>query len=358
MRTGRTRHLVASLAGMLVACSGDWVGYIIVGPVLAWALLRAWVLPTWATPWFRRLPYAQWWALSVSIAAVTLLYWVVLFQRADMLGDWLSAGTLRASGNEMPLKEVLHVRKAWIYFSFTPLAIILGKWAAPVCALRLFVTRRDEEIYAPAILLGAVVQYVKFKEGADVHIFWPHYFAPYFALALAQLAGAIASVVGWAAGRLSRLRPAPVAAAVGLVVGLTPVVAMAHDGVASLWVWRRTGGRYDDNGTLIHSHIDALTVMQDVVMPQTPHGATLDVHPSLQWYWQYLWKLQSDARTVMSPPGGEQERRDPPVLARAVQPHVDRRDPEDRPAAPTSRVFGSTWSYDQRDPRRQSTCTR
>ncbi len=50
---------------------------------------------------------------------------------------------------------------------------------------------------------------------------------------------------------------------------------MAHDGVYSLGVWRRTGGRYDDNGKLIRSHIDQLFVMQRViVLPNvTPRDA-------------------------------------------------------------------------------------
>jgi hypothetical protein len=304
MRTGKARHLWASVAGVVLACAGDWVGYLILAPVLGWSFMRAFVAPARATPWFRRLPYAAWWALSVSATAATLFLWVALFHHADALQDWLSAGGMRSAGNELPLLEVLQARKNWLYFSFTPLAIRLGEIAAPICLLRIAVYRADEETYALALLGGAVIQYVKFKEGADIHIFWAHYFAPYFALALAQLAATVGAVVGWAVRRFSASsasRAPAVATAVGLIVGLAPVTAMAHDGVASLWVWRRTGGRYDDNGNDIWSHADTLEVIQDVVMPKTTRGMALDVHPGVEWYWHHAWKWQGGANAVAAP---------------------------------------------------------
>jgi hypothetical protein len=86
------------------------------------------------------------------------------------------------------LSAALAARRGWIDFSFTPLAIAIGKIAFPLCVLRLLTLRQDEETYALGFLFGGVVQYVTFKRGAYVHIFWPHYFAAYFALALAELA--------------------------------------------------------------------------------------------------------------------------------------------------------------------------
>jgi hypothetical protein len=349
MRSGRTWHLVASVVGMLLACAGDWVGYLVVAPVLAWACLRAFIVPARLTPWLRRLPYARWWALSVSAAALTLFFWIALFHHADMLQDWLSAGGMRSVGNEQPLLEVLRARKDWIYFSFTPLAIRLGVLAAPVCFVRIFVTRFDEETYALAILGGAVVQYVKFKEGADIHIFWAHYFAPYFALALAQLAATVGSVAGWVVRRFAAPRAAAVATAVGLVVGLAPVTAMAHDGVASLWVWRRTGGRYDDNGTDIWSHIDTTVVLQDVIMPKTTRGMTLDVNASVEWYWDHIWKWQGNGNPAGMPVASSKAVATHPFwVGRSTRLSSD----ETRRIATTThaRVYGPTWVVDQREP--------
>ena len=348
MKTGSNWHLAASLAGALMACAGDWVGYLVVAPVLGWACLRAYVLPVRMTPRFRALPYARWWALSVSVVAASLLGWIVLFQHADGLRDWLGSGTMRSSGNEAPLIDVLRARKAWIYFSFTPLAIRLGILAAPVCVIRLFATRLDEETYAPAFLLGAVIQYVKFKEGADIHIFWPHYFAAYFALALAQLAGAVAWLVARAAAPFAKAKVATVAAVAGLVVGLAPVVAMAHDGVASLWVWRRTGGRYDDNGSLVRTDLDTLTVIQDVVMPKTQRGMTLDVHPSLGFYWHHQWKFQGQAQVVSAPVAASTNVATHPFwMARSH--YMTSAEAQRFASTAHVRVYDDTWVVDQRE---------
>jgi len=110
------------------------------------------------------------------VVAVTLLYSIGLFFHAGHVTDWLSSGDTRSTGSEGKLEDVLKARAHWIDFSFTPLAIFIGKVAARVCLLRWIATRHDEETYAPGFLLGGVVQYVAFKQGADVHIFWPHYF--------------------------------------------------------------------------------------------------------------------------------------------------------------------------------------
>jgi hypothetical protein len=349
MRTGARRHLVASLVGVVVACAGDWVGFLIVAPVLAWSCLRAFVLPVWMTPRIRTFSYARWWALSVTLVALSLFGWIALFQHADCLKDWLSSGSLRSSGNEAPLRDVLHARKAWLYFSFTPLAIRIGEYAAPVCLLRLLVTRRDEETYSLSILLGAVVQYVKFKEGADVHIFWSHYFAPYFALALAQLSGAVGSIVGWIVARFSDTRASRVAVITGMVTGLAPVLAMTHDGVACLWVWRRTGGRYDDNGNDIRSDVDTLQVIQDFIMPRTPRGVRLDVHPGYGFYWHHIWKFQGGGEVVPAPVAGSNAVATHPFWV-ARSDRIYSSEALKLTATTHVRVFGVTWVVDQREP--------
>ena len=194
MATSRPRYFVASIAGLCVVCAGDWVGYLLVAPTLGWAFLRAFVLPRRATPHFRIEPYVRWWAVSVAVMIASLLWWLGLFAHADQIQQWLGAGEYRGGGGPSTLAEALQARRAWIDFSFTPLAIALGKIAAPVCLLRWIASRRDEGTYALGLLFGAVIQYVVFKKGADVHIFWPHYFAAYFALALAELTATVAAV--------------------------------------------------------------------------------------------------------------------------------------------------------------------
>jgi hypothetical protein len=334
--------------GLCIVCSGDWIGYILVAPTLVWAFLRAFVLPPRATPIFKIQPYARWWAMSVVIMAALLALWVGLFQHADQISQWLGAAEYRGGGKLGTLDDALRARRAWIDFSFTPLAIAIGKVAAPVCVLRLLVARRDEETYALGFLVGAVIQYVVFKKGADVHIFWPHYFAPYYALALAELIGSIV----WLGTTLARhffRRRVPFAAAIALAIGLLPSVAMAHDGVESLWVWRRTGGRYDDNGTLIRSHVDFLYVIEQVILPRTTRGTGIDAHPSVGWGWEFLWKYQGTANVALVPVLGAPDASNHPFwVARASGLSAD----EQRKIAAMAhvRVYGDAWIVDQREP--------
>jgi hypothetical protein len=349
MATGRRRYMVASLVGALFACSGDWAGYLLVSPMIVWCFFRGFLLPRRLVPRFKFEPYARWWGLAVGVVAGTLLYWLVLFAKADQIGDWVMSAMGRAGGEGLKLKEVLASRKDWIDFSFTPLAIKLGKWAAPICLLRLLVTRDDEEVYSLSLLFGAAVQYVVFKSGADVHIFWSIYFAPFFALGLAQMVHAVGAVAGWVVGRFAPARRRATVAWVALMLGLAPVLIMMRDGVASLWVWRRTGGRYDDMGTLIRSHLDMLAVLEQVVMPKVTKGTPIDTNGSAQWGWEHQWKYQAVNEDVGLPmqvaqvPGAY-----PFWIGRGsgLMADVQRR----VAAAGHVRIYGDTWIVDQREP--------
>jgi hypothetical protein len=301
MTTARKRYLAASLFGLLVTCSGDWVGYVMVAPLLGWSFLRAFVLPARLTPRFRLKPYARWWALSIAVVAATSILWIALFFRADAIADWLAQGTARGGGEAAKLHDVLEARKNWIDFCFTPLAIRLGKLAAPVCLLRVLLFRRDEEVYSLSLLFGAVFQYVAFKQGADVHIFWPHYFAPYYALALAQATHLVGLASGWVAGRWAPGRRALVAVWVGMFVGLLPSVAMARDAMKSVWVWRQTGGRYDDNGAPIRSNADFLEVIEQVLFPNAPLHSRTACHASAGWGWEQQWAMQGNCDNAGPP---------------------------------------------------------
>ena len=349
MVTGKRRHLAASLVGLCFACSGDWAGYLLVAPMLAWALFRAFVIPARLTPRFPRGPYARWWALSVAIAVGSALLWLYLFFDAGQLVDWIGAAQSRGGGEGLKLKAVFESRKNWIDFSFTPLAVTLGKVAAPICLLRCLVTRRDEETYSLSLCFGAAAQYIGFKQGADIHIFWSHYFAPYFALAMAQMFHSLGAVVGFVVRRFSwRLAPL-VASWVTLTVGLIPMAAMARDGVSSLWVWRRTGGRYDENGGVIRSHLDMLRVLELVVNPATIRGTPIDTHPSAQWGWEHLWKYQGLGHDAMTPLADTPSAASHPFwIARGSGMGSD----EQRKVVAMAhvRVYGDTWLVDQREP--------
>jgi hypothetical protein len=347
--TGKTRYLVASLVGLVFACAGDWAGYLLVAPTIVWTFLRAFVFPPRLTPRFHFAPYAKWWGLSVGIVAATLLFWLALFAKADQISQWVISAAGRGGAEGTKLNDVLEGRQNWITFSFTPLAIKLGKMAAPVCLLRLFLTRNDEESYSLSLLFGATVQYVVFKQGADIHIFWSIYFAPYYALALAQLVHTVGATLGFVVGRFAPTYRAASVAWVVLGLGMLPPLAMAHDGFESLWVWRRTGGRYDDSGSLIRNGIDLLEVVEQVVMPKTARGTVMDINGSAGWGWEHQWKWEGSHNEVGLPQASSRGAGSHPFwigrgsgLMGDVQKKVA--------AAAHVRVYADTWLVDQRDP--------
>ncbi len=299
--TRKAVYGLASLLGLLIACSADWCGYALVAPLLGWSLLRAFVFPARWTPAFDFRRYSRWWALSATIAVGTFVLWIALFYKADKIGDWLASGDLRGDDGT-PLKTALAARAHWIDFSFTPLAIWLGKFAAPVAIVRLLLFREDEEIYSLSILFGAVAQYVAFKRGADVHTFWPHYFAEYFALAMAQVASSAGGLARcgtrWVAGPT---RSGTIGAWSALIVGLLPSLAMAPDAFRSLPIWRRTGGRYDDNGSLIRNDMDLLYIMKQVLVRTKAPKSILHLGASMPWYYEHEWAWHGAATFVTDP---------------------------------------------------------
>ncbi len=290
LEKGRVRHLLAALAGAFIAGSGDWVGFLVLGPILFFALLRGFILPRGFTPGFPRERYHRLWALSVTVSVATLFLFVALFQRADKIGDWLGSATQRGSRDTTPLAEVLETRKTWVEFSFTPLVIAVGKVGAWVAAARLLLRRRDEEVFSLAVLAAASVQYVVFRQGADIHIFWPHYYGLYYAFAFAQL---VASVE-WLVGRFTKRAPraAPI---VALVVAIVIPALAAPDTVRSLHLWRATGGRYDDKGSLIRTHVDLLFVLEKLVRPYVHWGDRVAAHGSASWGWEHPWAAACNA---------------------------------------------------------------
>jgi hypothetical protein len=339
-------HMMASMAGLVVVCSGDWIGYVLIAPLLGWAFLRAFVFPREWTPPISFAWYARWWATSAVIATCSALLWIGLFYKADKIGDWLGSGEMRAGGQDVPLRAALDARKDWLDFSFTPFAIGLGKLMAPLCLVRAIALRNDCEFYSLAVLFGATVQYVVFKRGADVHIFWPHYFAAYFALALGQLTATTGLLVRKASELFS-----PVMSRwsgwLTLALAVTPALLMAPDAVRSLSIWRRTCGKYDDHGSPLRTEIDMLYVVKNVVAPRTPIGATVYQHPTIPVSWEHHWAaMRVPHQSAMPEVSSSDAARHPIWFAR---PSALGTDEQLRIAASAHvEAYGDAWVVDQR----------
>lgn len=288
-QTGRRRYIAAALAGMLLALQADWPAFVLTGALLGLGLVRGFLLPRWFEPLasFRR--FAILWAWLSTGAVLTLVFYLALFQRSGKLDDWVGSYGFRATGNTAPLAEVLKARRYWIELSFTPIAIALGKLGAVVAALRLLWLRREPEALPLLYLLMATVQYVVFKQGADIHVFWPHYFAAYFALAMAALVATAASAVELAGRRIARLRPIAGLAALG--IASLPIAAIARDGIPALRYARDTGGRFNEKGLLIHSD-GAKTAFLQFIEPELPRGVAIEMHEGMKTTWSQLWTLR------------------------------------------------------------------
>ncbi len=298
--SGKRLHLAASLAGALVTGCGDWAGYLIAAPLLAWSVLRVHLLPQWMTPAVRPR-YQHWWTLSVCTFTCTLGLTIAMFKHADKLQEWLQVADTRSGAADIPLKLVLESRKNWIEFSFTPLAIALGKLAAYVALARAILRRRDEEIMSLAMLFGAAVQYITFKRGADVHIFWSHYFGAYFALGMGQLAASAQWIGKRVVQRFDAAFADRAGLAMGVLFGVVPSLVILPDGVRSLRIWRETGGRYDDKGALIRTNGELLWLLSEIVRPQLRTGELVGQHPNTPWGWEAQWAIAGLSQATPAP---------------------------------------------------------
>jgi hypothetical protein len=302
-RTGKLRYLATGLFGVVVAATGDWPAFVVMGVVLGWGLVRAYLLPAHLGPQpFRN--YARSWALTATFAVVMFAVWVGFFYHQNLIGCWLEQATRRTGAPET-LASVLRRRQTWIDLSFTPPAIFIGKLVAPLTIGRLIVHRRDEEVFALAVLVAATIQYVAFTQGADVHTFWPHYFGLYYALALAQLVATIRETTIWVVGRwgskASAHRPERterVANAVGLgLLGITLVLVLP-DAMRGFKYWRLTGGIYPGSPT----GRDLVYVLENVVRPKLGDGDVVDLHASAQLGWERTWAVAHPIADVQGGP--------------------------------------------------------
>ncbi len=314
-QTGRRRHLAASLAGLFLALNADWPAFVLAGEVLAFTLARSLFLRgVFGAPGprtqgmslaLRERRFASFWLAATAITAGTLLLYLAVFSSAHKLGDLFGSAEMRQGNNQLPLVKVLASRRYWIELSFTPIAILIGKIGAVVCLGRAILLRREHEILALAVLGMAAVQYVVFKQGADVHVFWPHYFALYFALAVAALVATIASLLAWSVPRLAtragRTIGADTFGVAALGVAMIPLSFVARDGVPALVYARETGGRFNEKGLLIHSD-GAKTAFLAWLAPRIGKRATVDLHEGMKGTWAQVWSLGGRVVSMNRPP--------------------------------------------------------
>ncbi len=300
-QTWQPRWMVVSLFGLLFTVNTDWEALVFAGVVLGVLLITGLMTPL---GWFGRVDtrrFGQWWALGASISVGTVIFYLALFHRYHALADLFEQGQRRSSGNSVSLSIVLEARAYWIALMFTPLAILVGKIGAVVMAIRLVVKRNMAEIFPLAILVAATFEYVFFKEGADVHIYWPLPFSPIFALGLGVIGASVESGARWLVTRISKRTPARWPAFVALGTFALVPLAMARDAVTIFAYGRDTGDRFDEGGRVVYQDLDkhaALAWIRDRLAPET--RVLLDY--DMAYDWSQEWTLRRPIRMVTRAP--------------------------------------------------------
>jgi hypothetical protein len=307
VRTGCDRFAVASVLGLLFAVNHDWPGYIWAAPFLAGSFVYAFLIPAR----LRAQPvsdapvaFGRYWALMAIALAASFALELALLVSSGRISDVLGSYAARSSGSEMPLSAVLTARHYRINLMFSGLGIALGKLALPIILVRAAVRRNHLELLALPLLFCATVQYVFFKQGADVHIFWPHYFAPYFALAVGALAASATDGTAWvgarlrtAAGRAAVARLAPWA---GLIVAL-PLALVLKDGLSLVRLSRETGGRFAEAN--LEADLDVQAALRWFVA-RYPLSAGIAYHPGVPDSWSMQWENRGRQSAANQPVGG------------------------------------------------------
>src|SRR6478752_1224507 len=297
----RYRDAALSLAGLVYGICADWPVIVFGAGMLGAIFIAVFLLRPWTMPTDRR-QIAVFWSLAIALCAVVIGGPLYAFAQLGQLDELFAQGGRRSAGVHTPLAFVLAARKFWIGVTFTGLALLLGKVALPLLALRVVLRRNELEALPLSVFAMAAFQYLVFKQGADVHIFWPQYFALYFALACGALAQSALDVARIASTRWPHLTKAWPSYAV-LGASSLSLLAILPDGLRALRYAHRSGGRFNENGRLIKPDKDKVAALEWLTRRWSPHaGVTL--HPGMRQSMWVDWSLQRPVTTVPRLPSG------------------------------------------------------
>ncbi len=283
-RTDRLRDRVSTAIAAALAMLADWPGFVLVAALClvelgSFASSRRSIGISRGE---RRRRIASAIVLGASGVAIAALF-LAVFASFGKTHDLFASYEMRSKAKQATLAQKLDERSFWIELCFTPLGIAIGKAGAVVAAARFVVLRRAEELAPLAVLAMAVLQYVAFPQGADIHVFWPHHFALYLALAVASIAATIAAPMG-------HVFRSPRAFAATLAYVLVPLAIMMNDAMRVLAWARRTGGRFDEKGLFIETDGDKIALLErlDAELPRDAH---LALHASFRPTWAHVFAL-------------------------------------------------------------------
>jgi Dolichyl-phosphate-mannose-protein mannosyltransferase len=289
------RFLALGLSGLVYAVCCDWAAMIFAAVTLGAVFVSVFLLKRW-TPVADRRRIAGFCGLGAALCTIAVGAHLYTFQHFGQLNELFAQGSLRSAGAQQPLSQVLQARRFWIEVSFTGLAIALGKFALPVLGLRVLLRRSELEVLPLAVFAMALAQYVVFKQGADIHVFWPFYFAEYFAFACAGLTQSALGVARRIAASFPQI-PANFPSYACLGVGLLVPLVVLPDGLRALEYAHRSGGRFNENGHPTKPDKDKVAVLEWLTTRMAP-SAGVTLHPGMRQSLWVDWSMQRPAVTV------------------------------------------------------------
>jgi len=226
---------------------------------------------------------ARWFALATAAVVGTVVMYAALVAASGQLADLLDSYHKRAEGNGDALTEVFGPRR-WMWVLFMLPAPALGTIAlgVPTSVSRVFGGEIGEAIPL-AWFSAACLQYFFFREGADVHIFWPHYFGPVVAFSCGGLARLALEMR--LTERASTLLGPRLGRWLGVALPLAPFAFLfaliGRVGLVQLRQAHLTGGRFDDGGRYIAIDHDRNQFAAWATTGTRPHDP-VGFHPSFE----------------------------------------------------------------------------
>jgi hypothetical protein len=281
-QTWKTRYLVAAVLGAILVCHADWIGAALTGFVCAFAFVRAYVLPRRWIGHIQERKHAQWFVYTVAATLGTVLFYAVLFAKFGKIADLFGSYELRSAGASQPVSAVFSPRR-WMWIQWTlPVMTLWAMAVAVPLALARTIVVGAAEIFLPVWFASACLYYFLFKQGADVHIFWPQMFGVAVALSCGCLTAQATALGERVCAAVSAARRAKVrlglSAAGGVALGLY-VIVLGRMGLAQMKQSHLTSGQFDEGGNFITSYRNA-AVFADWAMRGLPPSDNLVLHSS------------------------------------------------------------------------------
>ena len=295
LRTGQNKYLWLSVCGWSLALNSDWPAFMLLATLLAFEWFRA-RLPNNSFHPLRRAWIRRWWLWLASILLLVGIGYLALFQHYGQLNALIYSYHLRAGHTPLSWWQTLLGRRYWLALMFTPLALLLAAISACWCLFEWLLLRRWTATLPLAVGIMASAQYLLFPQGADVHIFWPHYFALFFALGCGALTnaalGCLAPPTRAVAGSPTTSSTIPLTRAGALILALAGAVwlVVARDAAEVADYARASGGRFNEHGLYIHSDGDKTAVLKHLAT-QLPHDGRVALHQSMRGTWAQVWAL-------------------------------------------------------------------